>query len=74
MSEDKNTDFQSTYDEVRTYADEVLSKFSPEFKEKINTNPTYNQVFYMLLKGVDGYKIIEDLLKIIENNDTKETK
>jgi hypothetical protein len=69
-NEIRNKDFGQTYDEVRTYADEVLSKFSPEFREKINSSAIYNRVFYMLLSGVSSAKIIEDLLKIIENGRT----
>lgn len=44
----------------------ILSKFSLNFKENLLTNPTYNAVYEMLLQGVNEYEIIEELLKINE--------
>lgn len=59
-------DFKSPHEQAAMQVDPILSKFSPNFKENILINPTYNAVYEMLFQGVDEYTIIEELLKINE--------
>ena len=47
--------------------DNILSKFSPKFKEKIPLNPMYRTIYELLLSGVDEYGIIERLLEANED-------
>jgi hypothetical protein len=60
-----NKDFKSPHEQA-IQIDPILSKFSPNFKKNLLTNPTYNAVYEMLLQGVNEYEIIEELLKINE--------
>jgi hypothetical protein len=60
-----NKEFKSPHEQV-IQVDPISNKFSPNFKENLLTNPTYNAVYEMLLQGVDEYTIIEELLKINE--------
>ncbi len=50
---------------------ELLNKFSPEMKDKINTDPLGSRIFYALLYGDSPYMIIESLLKICEDDRAK---
>lgn len=45
---------------------DLLDKFSPEMKDKINVDPLSSRVFYALLYGDSPYMLIEGLLKMIE--------
>jgi len=49
----------------------ILSRFSPDFEEKARINPEYNAVYHMILSGVDEYKIIEDLLRILHERNNE---
>ena len=60
-----NKDFKSPHEQAMQ-VDPILSKFSSNFKENLLTSPTYNAIYEMLLQGVDEYTIIEELLKINE--------
>jgi len=46
----------------------ILNRFSSDFEENVRLNPLYNQVYYMLLNGIDEYVVIEELLKLVKNN------
>ena len=44
----------------------ILSRFSPEFRDKINTNPFDRTIFELLCQGGDIYKIMEDVLELYD--------
>ena len=44
--------------------DDILNRFSPEFREKMLTDPMCHAIYILLLQGVDECKIIEQLLKL----------
>lgn len=52
----------------------ILSKFSPEFREKYVYDPCANAIVHYLLRGDDPYKIIEALFndRVEANNRIKE--
>jgi hypothetical protein len=68
-----NKDFKSPHEQA-VQVDPILSKFSPNFKENLLTNPTYDAVYEMLFQGVNEYEIIEELLKINEQQSNAITK
>ena len=48
---------------TRVNQGDILNRFSPEFREKMLTDPMSHTIYMLLLQGVDEYKIIERLLK-----------
>ena len=44
--------------------DNLYSKFSPEFEDKVRTNPLAQMVFDSLLHGVDVYALLEQVIDI----------
>lgn len=61
---------------IKELEDDLLSKFSPDFKDKIKQHSLHHKVFMVLLNGTSPYRVLEqvidDLIESLKYRDEKE--
>jgi len=54
--------------EIRSRRDEIVSRFSPEFRESLKRSAVAHKAVEALVRNYSPYRLIEDLIRITEDS------